>query len=401
MRDQERIIREAAAQGSNIIENWRRRSRLAQRLQLLLIAFLILACFALLGLFLYGITKRIPSTIYFRARESQNLDLRVPATGEVRPVSVGGRSNVPKEGVVIDLSCPVCMRTAGQDRYSMEVKLFGLIPLKKVDIRVIEDQMLIPMGIPVGIYLEDRGIMVVGIAEFMDDHGISVSPAKNLLKTGDLILKINGMEVSGKQDLLRAVKDSGGLAIRLGISREGREQEVVLSPVMNEAGEYRIGAWVRDNAQGVGTLTYVDANGDFGALGHAIGDVDTGIIVGVKDGALYQTEIVKLRRGENGSPGEMTGRITYDERYVLGNVRENTERGIYGTCNAQGLRLATGEALPIGLKQEIDLGPAQILCTLDHEVECFEVEIIKVDLGGAAGNRGIELLVTDKELLRR
>jgi stage IV sporulation protein B len=57
--------------------------------------------------------------------------------------------------------------------------------------------------------------------------------------------------------------------------------------------------------------------------------------------------------------------------------------------------------VPIALKQEIELGPATILCTLEEEVESFEVEITKVRLEGGHVNRGIELRVTDPELLRR
>ena len=33
---------------------------------------------------------------------------------------------------------------------------------------------------------------------------------------------------------------------------------------------------MRDDTQGIGTLTYVDEDGRFGALGHGISDVDTG-----------------------------------------------------------------------------------------------------------------------------
>ena len=37
--------------------------------------------------------------------------------------------------------------------------------------------------------------------------------------------------------------------------------EVALSPVKGEDGSYKLGAWVRDDTQGIGTITYVDPNG--------------------------------------------------------------------------------------------------------------------------------------------
>lgn len=55
--------------------------------------------------------------------------------------------------------------------------------------------------------------------------------------------------------------------------------------------------------------------------------------------------------------------------------------------------------LPIGLKQEIELGPAVILCTVDEETRYYDVDITAVHLDHDNVNRGIELTVTDPELL--
>ena len=200
---------------------------------------------------------------------------------------------------------------------------------------------------------------------------------------------------------MRQIEGSEGRPVTLTIERREKRMDVVLQPALNQTGQYKAGIWIRDNLQGVGTLTYLDGEGKFGALGHGIADVDTGTIVEVDGGTLYQTEIVNLRRGENGSPGEMTGRIIYDDGYVLGEIRSNSDRGVFGTCNDAGKELAKGEAIPIGLKQEIQLGPAEIYCTLEEEVECFEVEITRIRLEHDNVNRGIELKVTDPELLRR
>lgn len=58
-----------------------------------------------------------------------------------------------------------------------------------------------------------------------------------------------------------------------------------------------------DNAQGVGTMTYIDSQGNFGALGHGINDVDTSNLMEMNDGTLYQTEIISIQKGTAGHRG--------------------------------------------------------------------------------------------------
>ena len=254
-----------------------------RRVKNVAVAFFILLLTTVLGLLLYGITRRIPSTLYFRARQSQSMDLGVPATGEVRASFRDGESGSVK-AVTVDLSRPVTMQTGRQERYDMEVRLFGIFPLKKVDIRVIEDQKLIPMGNPIGIYLESQGVFVVGIAEFETMDGRKVTPAENLLQAGDYILAVNGIAVSDKEELMQQIEGSEGRPVTLTIERNDKKKDVVIQPAMNQTGQYKAGIWIRDNLQGVGTLTYLDGEGKFGALGNGIADVDTGPIVEVDGG---------------------------------------------------------------------------------------------------------------------
>ena len=145
--------------------------------------------------------------------------------------------------------------------------------------------------------------------------------------------------------------------------------------------------------------TYIDADGNFGALGHGITDIDTSTLMHMEDGTLYQTDIVEVKKGMAGDPGEMTGMIVYSPDRVLGDITDNSVRGIFGICNGKALEMGTREALPIGLKQEIQEGPAQILCTVDESTRFYDVEITAVHLDHDNVNRGIELKVTDSELL--
>ena len=281
----------------------------------------------------------------------------------------------------------------------MQVKLFGILPFKQVGIRVIEDRELIPVGVPIGIYVKTEGVLVVGAGEFASQGAGKVSPAKNILKSGDYVIKLNGTEVTGKDDFITRIENCGGEQQILTIRRDAETYDVRIKPERDRTGKYKIGVWVRDNAQGVGTMTYIDENGNFGALGHGINDVDTSTLMEMNDGTLYQTEIISIRKGAAGQPGEMTGMIVYSDDRILGDITSNSIRGIFGKCNQKALALGTEEALPIGLKQEIEKGPAQILCTVDGTTRYYDIEITEIHLDHDNVNRGIELRVTDPELL--
>ena len=51
--------------------------------------------------------------------------------------------------------------------------------------------MVIPGGMPVGIYLETDGVMVLGTDEVESIDGTICEPAKHLVKAGDYIQKID------------------------------------------------------------------------------------------------------------------------------------------------------------------------------------------------------------------
>ena len=72
---------------------------------------------------------------------------------------------------------------------------------------------------------------------------------------------------------------------------------------------------MRNDTQGIGTLTYVDEDGHFGALGHGISDIDTGAILAIDGGTLYDADVVSVVRGQEGAPGELAGVIHYSEGY--------------------------------------------------------------------------------------
>ncbi len=103
--------------------------------------------------------------------------------------------------------------------------------------------------------------------------------------------------------------------------------QVKIKPEPDENNVYKMGAWLRDSAQGIGTMTYIDNQNRFGALGHGINDMDTGELLKLGSGLLYHTEIVAVKRGERGNPGELTGVIEYKPDQVSGVIVDNTVQG--------------------------------------------------------------------------
>ena len=399
MSESDRIKKQAGEDAVIFLQNWKNKVRRYRIYRGCLVAGLCLSCVALTGFIFYQIDSSIPSVIHVRANEEQSFDLGVPAKAEIVSVSEQGKSNIPQGAVTIDLSETVTVKAGKEDGYQMEVKLFGFLPFKQVGIQVIEDEELIPVGKPVGIYVKTDGILVIGVGEFKGEDGMSYSPAQNILKSGDYIQKLNGEEISDKDEFINKIEECAGVEQVITVERNGETMELKVQPVKNEFGFYKIGTWVRDNAQGVGTMTYVDSEGNFGALGHGIADVDTSALMDMDDGTLYETEIVSIRKGANGDPGEMTGMIVYDDRKILGDITVNSEEGIFGICNPKAAELVTHEALPIGLKQEIKEGYAQIISTVDGTTQYYDIEITGTRLDNDNVNRGIELKITDPELV--
>ncbi len=399
-RDRDEQIKEQAGQDVVILlQSWKKRTRRMKIYRFSLCLALFFSCTALVAGLYYRIDNSIPSVLNVRARQEQSFFLGVPAEARIVSVSESGESNIPPEAVEIDLSRPVTLKTAQESSYRMMVKLFGFLPFKEVDIQVIQDQQLIPVGAPVGIYVKTEGVLVIGTGEFQGGDGVSYSPSRYVLKSGDYIRCVNGEAVTEKEDFIKKIETCGGKPVTLTLERDGETMDVRVTPVRDAGGAYKIGVWVRDNAQGVGTMTYIDSQGNFGALGHGINDVDTSTLMQMEEGTLYQTDIVDIKKGTDGNPGEMTGMIVYSDDNILGTITSNSVRGIFGKCNERALELGTEKPLPIGLKQEIVKGPARILCTVEGETRYYDVEITAVHLDHDNVNRGIELTVTDPDLL--
>lgn len=283
--------------------------------------------------------------------------------------------------------------------YTVTCKLFGIFPVKDVEVMLVEPEAVYASGMPIGIYVKTEGVLIIGTGEVETKGEGTVKPAENLVKKGDYIVSINGEKVEEKEDLIEKINAFGQQKEVLGVLRGDEYIEVSLKPAKSSDGKYMLGIWVRDDLAGVGTLTYYRQDGSFGALGHAVSDGETGTLMEMEEGWIYHTNIIGIRKGGSGSPGELSGVIEYRKDACLGSVEKNTPLGIYGSLDGNLNQLQMGKSYGVTYKQDIHSGTAYVISSLSGEVKSYEIEIESLDYSDTEENKGILFKVTDPELL--
>lgn len=296
------------------------------------------------------------------------------------------------------------LSATGADPVKATVSLFGLFPLKEAEVHVLKELRLYPGGQAVGVALHTSGVLVVGTS----DLGSGISPARLAgLKPGDMITGIGGKPVTGTDCLTGLVEAGGGAALPVTVQRGGNTLSLTLTPHRDEStGKYRIGAWVRDSTAGVGTLSFygqVEEGQDirYGALGHAITDADTRQVLSIGKGEIMEADVVEVRKGQAGFPGELKGSFLSEQK-VLGSISRNDRLGIYGTLSRIPAHPLYPDGLPIGRRDAVHKGKATILCTVDAGgMREYEVEIVEVNRQTQPAQRSMVVKVVDEELLEK
>ena len=284
--------------------------------------------------------------------------------------------------------------------YQIRCKWLGVLPLKTIKVHTVEKQEVLVSGSPVGIYMETKGVLVIDSGELSDREGIRRTPAEHIIQSGDYICEIDGKVLTGKRQLMQLVRENQGEPMELQVIRHQETIKLEMTPVETEDGSYKLGIWVRDNIQGIGTLTYVEPNGTFGALGHGISDADTGERLEISDGDLYRADILSIRKGTAGTPGELRGVINYREENRIGTICGNSQYGIRGQMEP-GKYTESMKKIPTGLKQEIQTGKAEIRCDIGDGIREYQCEILEIDSNARDTNKCFVLRITDDDLLSR
>lgn len=285
-----------------------------------------------------------------------------------------------------------------------QVCLLGILPLKTISVKAISNKIsLYPGGQPIGVKLSTKGTLVVALSDIETENGKTSSPgAAAGIQIGDSILKINNINITSSEQVSEIVNSCEGKELNITIDRKGEELTKKVKPVKNTNDtKYKIGLWIRDSTAGVGTLTFYDENSNkFAALGHPITDSDTGTILNINTGQIISSSIVSVRKGAKGNPGELKG-IFIDEEVALGDITKNTNCGIFGNTN-KSLINKNSKPLDIALRDEIKLGPAQILTTIDgEEPKLYNIEIEKLLKQETPSPKSMIIKITDPVLLEK
>lgn len=291
--------------------------------------------------------------------------------------------------------------TAGT--FELNLNLFGTIPVKEIDVNVIPKTKVVPMGNLIGAKLYTSGVLVVGMSEIQGDDQQKHKPYEGSgIEEGDMIVEMDSKKIANTDELVETVNSSKGKVIQIKYVRNDETITTSIQPIKSEDNEYKLGLWVRDAAAGVGTLTFYEpSTGKFAALGHGIVDVDTGDIINIANGELVTSNLVAIKKGEKGTPGEIKGSI--DSGVTIGNISKNTNFGVFGlVSNKNNLNLNGAKEYEVALRSEIQTGEAEIICELENEKkEQYKIEISKIYTSNNYDNKSMMIKITDERLLQK
>ena len=257
---------------------------------------------------------------------------------------------------------------------------------------VFADQKVYVGGYAAGFTINTRGAEIIGLTEVITSDGI-VSPAKECgVEKGDVLLSIGKKQTNSFEDIENALTENKGEEVIIKLKRNGEEIIKNIKPRLDLTGKYKLGLFVRDKLNGIGTITYVDQDNNFMALGHPI-CTETERLIEITGGDLFTCGIFGVVKGEHGKAGELRGMFVSDT--TVGCITENKYVGIkgkvYDSFDKSKMRLTE-----VGRAQ---VGNAKIVTTIDGVTpKEFDIVIAKVDYNEKQ-NRNFVVKITDKELL--
>ncbi len=337
----------------------------------------------------------LPSTISLTEGGNYTLELEpfLNISSKTVPTSASGEAFVTQTAEGLELN------TASTGHYTLGIKMFGFLPLKELEVNVAPEYSVIPSGEPVGIKIFSDGLLVINISEVKTASG-TVSPARDAgLAVGDRIISVGLASPSTSEELALLVNGSEG-DISLKVLRGEDIIDISIAPALSsDDGSRRLGIWVRDSTAGVGTMTFYDPkSSSFATLGHAITDVDTGDIITPRQGTLCDCDIISVKKGVSGTPGELAGRFGED---TLGDILLNSSLGVYGRLTDPE-KLASSDYMKVATRFEVKAGEAYIIADVDGGgARKYTVNIEDVSKSERTDNKSMVISVTDPDLLEK
>ncbi len=246
-------------------------------------------------------------------------------------------------------------------------------------------------GETIGIEVHSKGVLIVDFYKINDKY-----IAKDAgFQVGDIITKVSGEEINGIEELTNMLEGRQG-EITFTVERNGKEKYINFTLVEDENGILKTGLYIKDQINGVGTLSYIDPNSKiFGSLGHEIIEKSTISKFEIKDGEIYEANVTNIIKSTDGRAGEKNS--VYNRENVYGKIEENELTGIFGTYTGD---LTEKEIMEVGKEEDVHTGKASIRTVVsDNNVEEFDINILTLNLDSETKNILFE--ITDKELLEK
>ncbi|MCT4543714.1 MAG: SpoIVB peptidase [Vallitalea sp.] len=350
------------------------------------------------------INRYLPDEIKIIVNEEKDFLFNIPLDAKINKNLEGVvmvNQEPIKDNLVLDLQNSFTIQSKNTGIIDVELKLFGIVPIKKIKVDVIDEQNIVPVGKTVGVTVYTDGVLVLGTGLVYGEDGNKYNPAKGKLYTGDYIKGVNGKSISRKKELIEIINKTKGNPITLEVLRNNESLKVNITPIRTlENEEYKIGIWVRDDTQGIGTMTYINlGKKTFGALGHGITDIDTKQLIDIETGEVVNTMITTIKKGINGVPGEISGIIVGGEGNCLGEIKKNTSHGIFGNISCEGEKgIDDKDICPIGFKYDVHEGKAYIRSDVSGKLKDYNILVKKIYLGDES-NKGMIIEVIDEDLI--
>ena len=243
-----------------------------------LIASILMALLVIIVSGILYVNNHLPNTIFVNSNQVTKYDFSIPVSLEVsnkKNINLSGKNNI---------------YSGEKGDYEGQYKLFGIIALKDAKVKVIDKTYVYPMGLPIGLYLKTQGVMIIEPGSIQNKKGEEVSPAEGKVFAGEYIVKFNDIRISNKAQLLYLISQNKSKEVSLTIKSEVGIRTTVIKPVKAKNGEYMLGIWVRDDSQGIGSMSFIYEDRYY-ALGHGISDIDTGKLLSSHEGTIYNANI--------------------------------------------------------------------------------------------------------------
>lgn len=242
-------------------------------------------------------------------------------------------------------------------------------------------------GETIGIDVQAKGIYVVG---FYPVDGQYIGKESGFIE-GDIIVQVNQEEVSSIDELNTILERDDSFQIKVLRNKE----MITLTPSFSlQNSTLKTGLYVKDNIQGIGTLSYIDPETRvFGSLGHEIIESSSQDRFLISNGAIYKAEVDSVKKSSNGITGSKKAII--DSKEDIGLIETNEVEGIFGFYQDE---ILNKELIEIASPAEIKKGKAVIRTVLEeNEVEEFDIQILSIE--DSIDTKNIFFEITDSKLL--